>query len=263
MLGKINGIKQWAAFFLLACLQLVLVAGCQPASDEKAESSTPETGAAEQRAVNPTASANTAMPKDEFDQTQLLAAAEAGLDKFLPRIPPGRESLYGFASRDDFSNAEIGTPHRVYTLDREFLTGASAAESIRVSALPEWRIPILVKDKPVALVTVAYSKGSYRAVDFGAAGLAREIGRMNDHLQLPADSTQPVLLRLHLLKADFLGLIREGSPAESLQLYPMQSAAMALNLEPFSPSRSYDLQKLMPAIVARSAKVLGVEGGGR
>ena len=80
----------------------------------------------------------------------VINAAKRELNKFLSLIPQGSEKSYGFEKREDFLNAEIGIPYRLYVL-RTGLVNVSKIDLEKfILPLDEWRVPILINYKMVS-----------------------------------------------------------------------------------------------------------------
>lgn len=122
---------------------------------------------------------------------EAVAAAREGLRRFLDLIPPGEHAAFGFPAPADLGRARLAAPYRTFTLDPAGL-----------SATSEWRFPVVVDGSPCALLTVAGAPGRMKAVDLGAAGLARELGAL-ERARAVAPASPRSLLRVFALRADF------------------------------------------------------------
>lgn len=96
-------------------------------------------------------------------QAMLSYAAEA-LPGVLAQIPMDLEKNYGFFSRDEFIEARLGLPYQEFSLESEGPTGI-------------WRIPVTVNGENRALMTLMKQDGKWAFMGFGAAVLAKELGR--------------------------------------------------------------------------------------
>ena len=150
----------------------------------------------------------------QIDTDDIRLAATQQLATWLDKIPSGQEQHFGFADRDEFSTATIGTPiHTFYFADE---LEAPAKELLVPSY--EWRVPVLVNNEYRALLTVAPVEGVLNIVDLGAARLARELGTQTNH--------KNVLLRSFKAKCDFLVADHTG---KGIMLMPLQSARRNLS----------------------------------
>ena len=87
-----------------------------------------------------------------------------------------------------------------------------------------WRVPLIVDGAPRALLTVTRHNSKLRAVDFGAAGLARSLGVLENDLELPG-GTERAVLRLFDMRRDFLMV---GPPSDASQFYSISDTTLRL-----------------------------------
>ncbi len=132
---------------------------------------------------------------------EAAAAAREGLRRFLDLIPPGDHAAFGFPSPADLERARLAAPYRTLTLD---------AAGTGLEATSEWRFPVTVDGIPCALLTVAGAPGRMRAVDLGAAQLARELGALERARAVAPDAAR-ALLRVFALRADFAAYDHAGA----------------------------------------------------
>jgi hypothetical protein len=147
-------------------------------------------------------------------EDEVYRAAVSGLPSFLDLIPVNREHDYGFENREEFDRAVVGRPIQMYLLSDE----------LSPLSIDEWRVPVLVDGAHRALLTVARVDGLWRAVDFGAAVLARELGTFKS----PGEK---VLLRCFQRQCDFVVIPAASRNAEGVEegrVYPLQSARLNL-----------------------------------
>jgi hypothetical protein len=157
--------------------------------------------------------------------TRVLEAARARLAFLLDRIPVGFEKHYGFRNRVEFGRASAGAPFRVVTLaDGDIRLGTYRPLPVGV-----WRVPVVVDDEHRALVTVARMQGSWRAVEIGAAVLAKDL----EHTlgQVGGAPAQRTILRVYPLRSDFLILAHRDARPEEGSIHPLESARRFLGFE--------------------------------
>lgn len=143
-------------------------------------------------------------------------AASLQLPQWLEKIPTGQERYFGFFSREDFSRATVGVPIHIYHFADELSTTTSHPGELLVPSY-EWRVPVIVDNECRALATVAPVNGEWKIVDFGAAGLAQEIGNVpTGHLN--------ILVRSFTTKSDFLAIPSGDLSGKGVMLMPLQSA---------------------------------------
>tara|TARA_Y100000589_G_scaffold86333_1_gene80324 strand:- start:177 stop:1055 length:879 start_codon:yes stop_codon:yes gene_type:complete len=152
---------------------------------------------------------------------EILKAAQDQLDDFLHRIPAGKETLYGFNNRNEFSIAEIGYLYEVITLNNNFfkITKLNSKQEYTKST-NSWRAMILVNNQARALLTLTKINNNWEIVKLGANNLAAELHHImnnenfkNDKIDIYSDFK---LFRVFQLKSDFL-LTNE-------YLFPLNSA---------------------------------------
>lgn len=128
------------------------------------------------------------------DMESVKKEAKKGLNHYLNLIPVGQEAEYGFTSRADFERVEIGDPYQLILIERE-------GDAVYLNETEFYRVPLKVDQKYVAVITVMKKEGGYEAIDFGAAGLARELEAFE---KSKGSSAQKVLIRNTLIRQDYL-----------------------------------------------------------
>ena len=163
------------------------------------------------------------------DYEEIQDAARYGLPKFLQAIPAGKEAAYGFDSRESFGMAELGSPIRMVTYDKNVLIGGDASEPLPLRMLNEWRFPVLIQGRARALLTVSRMGDRWEAVDMGAASLAAEIDSLTTENKDIKGDYIPLLLRLYHLKADILLTAKEGVSVDDTPALMLRSYKMLIN----------------------------------
>ncbi|MGC4118360.1 MAG: hypothetical protein QM765_28160 [Myxococcales bacterium] len=219
------------------CLLAILLAGC----------SGPTAAPFDPRSDTTPTSSTTSASLSADDAAEALVAAQNGLRSFLLRIPETQRAAYGFASREEIDRATLGAPYRVWTADAVRVEQDAAAEGDRVQATREWRFPVTVDGEYRALLTVgAVGAGPLKAVDFGAAGLAKELGRREKDRTV-SPKARRVLLRLYELRADFVAF---PSAAARVEEFDFEALASARGL-PQAPAGAVRLRHLLPWLKER------------
>jgi len=190
-------------------------------------------------------------PRDDLGE-QVRSAAEARLSEFLSLIPPGQENRYGFHSREDFGEATIGYPYRVFTVD---MPGTQTGRSAGVKPLNEWRTPIIVRGQSRALLTVAKMDDQWEAVDFGGARLALELAECEERNVHSPRALQRGILRLFDSSCDFLLLYDQQYPLDNAGVFPLESARKALHRRGLPVMESGSLQDFLPVIMRLSTNM--------
>jgi hypothetical protein len=121
-------------------------------------------------------------------------AAVKNASTFLQLIPEGQEKEYGFENRTDFLNIKIEEPFQMYYMSYKenklgFLNGN------------EWRVPLSVNGKYVALLTVVFNNEKAEVVDFGASVLAEKLQELEPQF---IDGSQRILIRSTYLAHDYI-----------------------------------------------------------
>lgn len=179
---------------------------------------------------------------------EVLAIAQAEVTQFLARIPIGSEALYGFTDRSELDLIELGTPVAVLTVVPDSISDSTRINKDYLVPIHEWRVPVTVSGRMRAFLSVSKVRGIWKAVDFGAAGLAAELDQfMTDHAT-EASGRRLELLRLYQLHCDFAVLadvLPAGAPAT---IYPLRSATLMLERNGHAIERVYSREKLLPLL---------------
>lgn len=148
---------------------------------------------------------------------EAIAAARAGLQRFLDAIPPEKLASFGFADRAELARATLAAPYEMWTND---------AQASGIATMGEWRFPVTVDGAYRALLTVSQVDGKYRAVNLGGAALAQELGGV-ERDRAVAPGARRVLLRLPALRSDLAGFPAAGARIEDSPFQPLASASAA------------------------------------
>jgi hypothetical protein len=152
------------------------------------------------------------------------AAAESGLSHMLASIPKGLESKYGFANREEFRTATIGSPYQMQTIHPEVMKSNAAITDDMITSAEEWRFPVICDGRARALLTVAKVEGRWQAVDIGAAILASEIDTLEKGLSLATRKVNRTILRLYQIRSDFIVITDGSGKVTTGSFYPVRSA---------------------------------------
>ncbi len=129
-----------------------------------------------------------------MDRETLKSQALIETLKYLNLIPIGQEREYGFHSREEFKQVSYGEPYQVYFVVRE-------NGKVFFKATSDWRVPVKVADRSVALITVRVKNHTAEIIDFGATRLAQVI---QDFENSQPSTFERVLIRNTYLTRDFL-----------------------------------------------------------
>lgn len=158
----------------------------------------------------------------------VLGAASRGLMAFLESIPAGQEPSYGFANRGEFASAALAAPYRMCTIAPQTLTGTPSPVSGQIELLDIYRVPVTVGGRMRALLTVVRSVDGWRAVDFGAAGLAASLDRLEREGPVFPGADRLFLFRQYQLAMDFTVRLKPGEAIEAGMFVPLPAALQAM-----------------------------------
>ena len=163
-------------------------------------------------------------------------AANTQLGDYLNKIPIGKEKLFGFDNRGDFSQAEIGIPYEVVTLSSDFFDNEKVKRDKNyIISTGNWRVPIIVDHEYKALLTVSKENNKWSVVKIGAKGLANELERFEQNH--PSINTLNIL-RVFQLKGDFI------LTSQNI-IYPLTSASNGLLIDSNKAYSIYDILTLI------------------
>lgn len=147
-------------------------------------------------------------------------AALQNAQSFLQLIPQGQEKDYGFASRSDFDKIKIGDPYQTYFMVKQ-------ANEVVFADVNEWRVPLIVDGKYVALATVKVTNGKGEMVDFGATVLASHLQTFEKQHN---GKNERVLVRNTVLVKDFIAPNFSSlvNPTKSGEFFSINSKASNL-----------------------------------
>ncbi|HVP07346.1 MAG TPA: hypothetical protein VMS71_05835, partial [Candidatus Acidoferrum sp.] len=177
-----------------------------------------------------------------------VAAAREGVARFLDMIPVGSEASYGFNNRGEFGNVGLGTPIAVVSIVPDSIKNGIREDQNIFVPVNEWRVPITVNGEMRALLTVAKVGGTWKAVDFGASGLASELGKFMKDRAMDIAGRRVELLRLYQLHSDFLLLTDTTQAAAKENICPLTSATMMLERNGQAVKSVYSKATLLPLI---------------
>ena len=178
----------------------------------------------------------------------VLAAAQAGVTQFLARIPVGSEALYGFTDRSEFGSVGLGTPIAVFTIVPDSIDDSTPAGEEFLVPVNEWRVPVTVNGEMRALLTVSKVRDTWKAVDFGATGLAVELRRFMANRAADVSGRRLELLRLYQLHSDFVILVDTAPAGAPAAFCPLRSATMMLERNGQTAESVYSKEELLPVI---------------
>lgn len=161
------------------------------------------------------------------DVRDVLEISREGYRNYLEKIPKGREALYGFKNREEFSIAEIGKVYEIFTLNKYFFSSNSLSGRDYLMPVGEWRVVITVKGEGRILLTIAKPKLSWEIVGLGAMGLVRELQEFER--KYPSDDQVGLLLKVYQLSSNFI-LFPSNSQSSNFNVYPLATAKAVLGI---------------------------------
>ena len=174
----------------------------------------------------------------------LYGAARIELVKTLESIPDNMLGNFGFNDREEANKAQLKTVYTEYFLP----------DGVRTSRV---RILVTYNGRACALLGMVKVKGIWKNSDFGASGLAKELGRLE--MSRPNGETHGDIMRDLQCKYDY---IRYPKERKANELIPLTSVRRA-----YKNSTGQELNKTIP--ISRSqfirSKVLrkfSMENGG-
>jgi len=152
---------------------------------------------------------------------QVREQAKSELNLFLKQIPAGKESNYGFENIAEIHKSEVGIPYRVFTILPLNLINPAGKISDNFTSLDEWIVPITVDGNFKAFLTVVKKDNKFETVNFGDAGLAKEIQKYEEVFN---NKKGKIILRQYQLECDFLIFAESIENAGNTEVYPLESA---------------------------------------
>lgn len=176
----------------------------------------------------------------------VVEAAQSGLLPFLNHIPPGEAGHYGFAPGEQTEEAYPGIPFRLYTItpDALFNYGVGDTVSSLISTTDVWFFPVVLGGDYRAILTVGQEEGSWKAVAFGKAALARELQKVRR--QWPASKGyDPELIAVFQATAYFFALPRK----DDQNLTPLYFDGKGFATEFYRSDEGYRSTVKLPQII--------------
>jgi hypothetical protein len=110
---------------------------------------------------------------EKSDSILFYNAVQAGIEKYLNKIPIGKEREFGFNTSDEFSEISLGEPLQNYNLRDYSFSDTSKTNLFK--PIKTWSLPLIVNNKYRCLLDIIFTNNSYKAVGFGLPILASDI----------------------------------------------------------------------------------------
>ncbi len=143
---------------------------------------------------------------------EAVAAAEAGLTRFLSEIPPSELVNFGFAEGEANDEARVGNPWELYTITPDALLAAGEDTDVEslISPTGLWYFPVILDGTARAIIKVDRVEGDWEAVAFGSSPLAGELEKISG--QWPkAGGYTPRLIAVYQAAAYFFTVPEKNS----------------------------------------------------
>jgi len=170
---------------------------------------------------------------NEMEEVKNIATHE--LRETLNRMPFGGEQAYGFRSREEFSNAKIGS----------LIITESIGHDSTVN-FNRYRFMVSVNGEPRALLSYKKEGEIWVMCGFGATNLAREVSAFDQSMRSDFIVAHIVRINNTHFKGDFIKLdssFKQGIPQN--ELIPMQSAKSGLIQENRKTTSVFTLQEIL------------------
>jgi hypothetical protein len=155
-------------------------------------------------------------------------AARHGLLPFLNAIPENELTHYNFSDKEEFNQASLGRPLRVYTIKPEEIINYKNNKSILeiISPTSIWLFPVIFEGEFRVLLTIDFIDNSWIATTIGSSGLAAQLYTVFN--KWPSSKAyKHIFVRVFQATSEFIILLHSGS----IEIRPLNSAMISLKLE--------------------------------
>ena len=197
------------------------------------------------------------------DETEVLEAAERDLPNFLEVISHMGYQNYGFKDESELEAVQFGEPVEVYVLTAEALEAYEPGQRVAPLLAPacQWEVPLLADNESRIMLTVAFFKGKWQAVEAGGIQLAeRWQSFATDLAATPVTGEKEAGRRIRLVRVYEIGgyfAFTESDGEETL--IPLIAHGGALpgveNLKRYAPA------ELIPQVTAAVRQLIEAQGG--
>jgi len=179
---------------------------------------------------------------------EAVQAAKNGLGSLLRAIPPGDLRYYGFSVEGELTQATLGSPVRVSTINPDRLLRYTEQTELASFLSPTqlWFFPVLYLGEVKTILTVDTVNGKSKAVAIGSSRLARQLKRVQDTWP-ESEGYEHTFVRIYQAQSDFVVLSKEGT----IGIVPLESAKIALRLETLKEGtyESYSPSDILPRLI--------------
>ncbi|MFH1842975.1 MAG: hypothetical protein ABIF77_07180, partial [bacterium] len=164
----------------------------------------------------------------------IVAAAEAGLQRFLPHIPENELFRFGFQDKTEPARVQLGEPFLIYTVHPDEIISCAEGERADLTLIPTtmWQFPVRCDGAVRTLLTVDRMDGKWEAVDLGGLAPANELAILAE--QWPRSAGYELrYVKVFQSGSRFVAVVDD----HETRLVPLEPTARALGLlgehEPF------------------------------
>lgn len=167
-------------------------------------------------------------PRDLIVSKEAILAAQEGLQHYLNLLADWELPYFNFHSRDEFKDAKITTPFRVFVVSPNDLLGGDPNKSLIdvVNPRPEWFFPVISNDEYRTILFVNFRDGKWKAVGIGDSDLAKSFARLMKRWPY-TDGYNYIFVRNYQTRSEFIILIH---PNET-RVIPFPNAIAAWGLD--------------------------------
>ncbi len=162
---------------------------------------------------------------------QVLSAAERDFEEWIGR------------QRDlKLDNSQLGNPYQLVNLSFDALIQEDLKEDI-LQPLRDWFFPIIVKDKYVSWLRVAYFQDTWKVVGIGGASGAKKVYQLQKNLEPYQTNQQRSIVISRVLHEEYIVFTEHDSPIEEGIHYSIKDGSGA------------PLEQLMPSMRQKAANL--------
>ena len=163
--------------------------------------------------------------------SEVISAAEAGLQPFLSRISPEARESYGFAKSDAFGQVHLGDSFNLYTITPDALLNYSPGSQVSslLSKTNMWYFLVMVENKERCILVVDLLDGKWQAVSLGYANLAKALSKVMQRWP-KSKGFNPWLIAVFQAN-EYLVMVPEESSDTLLSLFPEKEELLMDNVK--------------------------------
>ena len=129
---------------------------------------------------------------DQIDSITFYNAVNAGLAKYLSKIPANREYLFGFNTRDEFVNINIGNPLQIISISKDAILENNPINAF--ISLTRWKVPLIIDGEYRCFLDIIQLGSNYKVVGMGLRYLASDLYKFENEKELKQMKNKSLLL---------------------------------------------------------------------